>query len=282
MKKNGFSRFIALFLFFFLLFGIILPGCGSGGGGDAGGGFTGGGSFDGGGGGSIGPTPPTPTPTSSPTPAAWLEGNTRYNWQVEAIDKNGTSSAGPVWSFTTGNSSSPGSLAMNMSVSADVARKVAEVHLRRNGQDNVSVISMRVLKDESGNTDLAYVFNLKTQGYIVVPCRAIDPLPPVIAYSWTSDFSWHESPENMLLSMLRKDISLRGEAFDRHLVIRSRAIFKNMLLWSEYLNDKTSTAGRAEKIGPLFTFASWDQNSPYNKYCPRDPQSGTTCYAEDV
>ncbi|MHC9539176.1 MAG: carboxypeptidase regulatory-like domain-containing protein [Vulcanimicrobiota bacterium] len=210
--------------------------------------------------------------------AARFSANTNYKWQVEAVNANGKTS-GPEWSFTTGTGLTPVGKSVNVSITEDAARRIALTHLKRNSQASTTIGDMKVLKDKSGSAILAFVFSLDPHGYIIVPSRAIAPLPPVIAYSFESNFSWEETSQNVLLSMVRTDISLRREAFSKGLTNKNvKAFSENSRLWYEYLYDKMpQKSSHYRDIGPLFTFTSWNQNpSPYWDFCPIF--EGKNCY----
>jgi hypothetical protein len=205
----------------------------------------------------------------------WLKANTAYKWQVEAVDTTGTTTAGPVWSFTTGASMTPdpeSAPPAKALISSETAWKVARAHLDESGMKDTTLADVKMLNDKAGSTALAFVFSLNPAGYIVVPCRAVDTLPPVLAYSFTSNFSWDESQDNVLLAMLRRDITLRSAAFKRGIGVRGDKTFShNRALWQAYANGGPKVKGTGAKaVGPLFTFDTWSQGVPYRNLCPWD------------
>ncbi|MCD4782712.1 MAG: C10 family peptidase [Candidatus Eremiobacteraeota bacterium] len=261
IRKYRVSLIFAL-IFLFALIGFF--GCGGGGGG----------------GGGSNPVTPSITPTPISTPA--LEYDTAYKWQVEAVSTDEGMSTGPVWSFTT--KPEEGTMSRG-EVDPDLAKTIAMAHIKRArsrsqvvkkyGQilkkmpaDPVGDLKILGDKDKS-NVTLAYVFNLKPKGYIVVsPDKAF---PPVIAYSYTSDFSWKEVPQNALLHLLRYDMKLRLQALEKGEIPRD-AMIKSGRLWSQYLSGKVLNEKHQKAIwGPLMTFPSWNQTSPYDNDCPIDP-----------
>lgn len=135
------------------------------------------------------------------------------------------------------------------------------------------------LYDQSGQTRLAYVFELEPQGFVVV--SADDDLPPVIAYGEHGSFPWEEHPENHLLYILREDLRLRLDALElmddkviqghhdqwEGLIAGDPAYLDPGESWPEA--GATWTGGWVESV--------WHQYSPYNDSCPIDPVTGERC-----
>lgn len=248
-----------VFLFILLFASLGFFGCGGGGGGGGGGDIT-----------------PSPTSTSG------LQHNTNYKWQVESCNNSGVITTGSEWTLSTGTS---GIVSMEGEVTPDMALKIAGIHIRRakNTPDIMekygknldkapddAVADIKKLKTGKGGDTLAYVMQLKPVGYIVVPANCA--LPPVIAYSYKSNFSWDESPENILLYMLRDDILMRLEALEKGKIpedVRAR----DARLWNQYLSGAMPDIKGKTVWGPLFTFSTWHQRDPYNAYCPIDPST---------
>jgi len=222
---------------------------------------------------------PTPTPTATSTTG--LRYNTTYNWQVVAKSSSYLTTEGPVWAFTT--ESGTGTV-IEGPVTPDIAGNIAGIHIEREqarhevmeryGRElgNLSAKSVGEAKELKGDNGkvLAYVFELDPKGYIVVPSNSA--FPPVIAYSYTSNFSWKDVPQNTLLHLLKKDLTLRFEALEKGL-IPSNVRAEDTRLWSDYLGKKMPKDAGKTIWGPLFTFSTWSQDSPYNDDCPMDPQT---------
>ena len=224
----------------------------------------------------------SPTPTS--TPLTSFEPDTDYQWQVEAWSNEGICTEGSVWNFRTGNEVK----LLSGNVTPEMAEKVALNHLRfenariavrekyGNQLNNLDLKQafkeVRELKDSDGLL-LGYVFHLAPTGYIIVPSRK--GLTPVIAYSYTTDFSWEDVPSNILLKMVKADLQLRISALDKGEINRS-VWLKNSNLWTRYLNGSgdLKLSGSAKEIaGPLFKFTTWNQRAPYNDNCPSRPNT---------
>lgn len=204
-------------------------------------------------------------------PKLELSAATSYKWQVEAVDNSGLSAMGPEWTFTTASTSTAGMKAVREPVSADTARKIAEVFLGREGRAGYAIDSMRTL-DDSGSS-LAFVFSLRPCGYVVVPCNASELVPPVIACSFTTPFPWDDRLNGILPSLLKKDIKLRAEALSKGLKSDAESSFRNVRMWRDYMSGESVRRVKAQ-TGPLMEFHTWSQGWPFNTKCPVDPATG--------
>lgn len=171
---------------------------------------------------------------------------------------------------------------------ADVAAIQAQLITQRFDQANrlyadmsfdLSSSDPQPLYDEEGGELLAYVFDLAPQGFVVV--TASTDLVPVITYSHTGSFPWEEDPLNLLLHMLRHDLSLRMKA--RDLVDESR-IQAYHDQWDDYLSGKILLLAPGDSWPPDgqtitggWVETQWHQRSPYNDECPIDPVTSDRC-----
>ena len=139
---------------------------------------------------------------------------------------------------------------------------------------DVRVHAYRTLTDGTTSDALAYVFELKPTGYIVVTVDT--ELVPIVAYSYTSSFSWEESPQNILLGMLRLDMANRLRALEDG-AIAAEVIEDNERSWDELrgLRPPDRWTYEAGVYGPWTTDPSWHQSSPYWDDCPIDPITTT-------
>ncbi|MCP4725732.1 MAG: hypothetical protein GY863_11885, partial [bacterium] len=62
---------------------------------------------------------------------------------------------------------------------------------------------------------LAYVYNLEPRGFVAV--SADQGLKPIIAYSRNSDFDPEPNPQNILLQLIKSDISERLRILERNI-----------------------------------------------------------------
>ena len=161
-------------------------------------------------------------------------------------------------------------------IGIESAIKVANTKLLLLGKSDFSIISSNEITNTQGST-LFYTFNLQPQGYIVVSANY--NLPPVIAYSFTSNFG-NIDADNILLQILRADIKIRLENIQ---ILPEDIIEQRFLLWETFLNEETQdpvnldfrqwpAEGATLTGGWLET--SWHQNEPYNNFCPIDQASG--------
>lgn len=145
----------------------------------------------------------------------------------------------------------------------------------------LTAAGIRELHDDDG-TLLAYVTDLKPRGFIAI--SADTDIAPVIAYSFRSSFPADQDESNPLYRMLREDMRLRAIALAEHPELKT---VETGRLWDSYVgmqadepNDgvfqqwppegATSTGGWLE--------TAWDQDAPYNQFCPLDPVDRTRSY----
>ncbi|MCK5805845.1 MAG: C10 family peptidase, partial [Lentisphaeria bacterium] len=131
------------------------------------------------------------------------------------------------------------------------------------------IAEVNVLTDGASLDTLAYVFELKPSGYIVV--TADTQIVPIVAYSFTGTFLWEESTENILLDMLRQDMANRLRAAQDG-QMDARVAADNEWRWEEYRGTRVPDRATYEVgvYGP-WTLDPWSQGSPYWDDCPMDP-----------
>lgn len=116
---------------------------------------------------------------------------------------------------------------------------------------------------------LAYIFPLKPRGYVVVSAQR--GLPPVIAHSYTSDFDWTEDPENHLLTLLRMDLTSRGEALASAPEVRARGVSEYQEAWDELASGAALTPqGSDDSVGVM---AVSDEEQLDEEEVPLEPES---------
>jgi hypothetical protein len=199
---------------------------------------------------------------------AWLEDSTQYKWQVDVVKNDGTTEEGPAWNFTTNPPGTKTVPALDATVNKAGVLTIARSQLLRDGRKAEQVASVHTIYDSEGVHHLAYVAVLSPRGYVVVPAVKMGLYPPVLASSYSTDFSFDRAQGTTLLSLIRSDITLRLLA-SRDVSTRSGdAAAENSRLWEAYLKGSVR-AGKDEE-GPqhLMTFEPWDQATPYNDNCP--------------
>jgi hypothetical protein len=159
-------------------------------------------------------------------------------------------------------------------ISIDIANQVATFKLNELDKIDFSIIESTTIIHNEGEP-LFYVFNLNPQGYLVV--SGSYDLPPVIAYSFTSNFLEYNTA-NPLYDMLYSDLSLRLKNIQ---LIPDRIIQERHVQWDSYVQENPINSGRFEQWpsegstptgGWILT--NWNQNSPYNNFCPLDISHG--------
>ncbi|MBN1341107.1 MAG: C10 family peptidase [Phycisphaerae bacterium] len=148
--------------------------------------------------------------------------------------------------------------------------------------------SVTPLVDPETGEVIGRVIALDPIGYIVT--AADSDLSPVIAFSLTSNFSFEECNENILLYMVRADLKARlaGRAT---VAVELRTNHRRS--WAALAADgggdlaadppaegdgdaPPEPEGGSQIWGPLLD-TQWSQGDPYNRFCPNDPISGFKC-----
>ena len=146
-------------------------------------------------------------------------------------------------------------------------------------QDKFQVLQNPVIFVNESNQKLFYLFGLSPAGFMAV--TTLEELSPVIAYSFTGDFSAITDGANPLTELLQKDIELRIASID---MTDLSIIDKHKAEWDALIAGKkenkffqqwppegtTSTGGWLE--------TNWKQSYPYNKFCPVDPVTSQRSY----
>lgn len=156
----------------------------------------------------------------------------------------------------------------------DITSLVVKAKLHELDKIDFSIFDSTEIINEKGKT-LFYIYNLNPQGYFVI--SGSYDLPPVIAYSFTSNFFVYNDT-NPLYSMLNSDILLRLENIQK---LPEQIIQERHLQWDSYVKGSPVTSRIFEQWPPEGTTTtggwletSWTQNKPYNNFCPLDKTNG--------
>jgi len=119
---------------------------------------------------------------------------------------------------------------------------------------------------QDGNKTLLYIFNMKPSGFVIVAGNRA--MTPVLGYNSTGAYQDKNQPPNVSywIGHYADQVKFVGETQ----LPPSDAVAAN---WEKYLADdfQYRDIGPLETIvGPLLT-SEWNQNWPYNYYCPEDP-----------
>jgi hypothetical protein len=117
----------------------------------------------------------------------------------------------------------------------------------------------------NNNVPVYYIFNLRTNGYIVV--AADDAVPPILAYSFEGSYSENDQPPQFTAWMQQYarqiEFAINGNMDSG---IKTKQDWKRLLT-----NDPLQlSVFRGRDVQP-FTTSKWNQNAPYNCMCPADP-----------
>jgi len=159
-------------------------------------------------------------------------------------------------------------------ITVDIATRVAAIKLQElNRKDSMITESIQIINEKG--EPLFYVFELHPPGYIIV--TGSYDLPPVIAYSFTSNFKGN-SEDNPLFDLLYADVTLRLQYI---YYVPAETLEARHLQWNSYTKGNPVANGRfeqwpAEGTTPTggWLLTNWNQNAPYNNFCPLDLANG--------
>jgi len=158
----------------------------------------------------------------------------------------------------------------NDMIGIGIATRIASAKLDNLNKIDFSITESTAITNDKGKP-LFYVFDLTPQGYLVVSASYY--LPPVIAYSFTSNFQ-NGINENPLYDLLFADITLRLENVQK---LPEKIIQERRLHWDSYVEENPVFSGNFEQWPPDGTTStggwletSWTQQEPYNNLCPLD------------
>ena len=163
----------------------------------------------------------------------------------------------------------------NGAIDVGLAATVAQHHLLRSETAGTFTLGgAQTICDPATGALLCYCFDLQPCGYVVV--SGATSLPPVVAYSFTSEAGCDSEPGNPLIDLLRWDLGLRLDQADR---LPAAVAAEQRVAWDEYfagvprtlasrLFEQWPPAGSTPTGGWLLT--NWTQNAPYYNLCPMD------------
>jgi hypothetical protein len=139
-------------------------------------------------------------------------------------------------------------------------------------------LSIQSVYTEVENGDPVYhIFHINRGGFVLV--AADDRLKPVLGYSFKNSFNAENQPQNVQYWF--------GQYKDQVIYVRNNKIEPDKKIlgeWEYYLNNyftKANTNTKSKAVDPLLS-SRWNQDFPYNLYCPFDSASGsytnTGCY----
>ncbi len=155
------------------------------------------------------------------------------------------------------------------------AKRVAENKLvALNKTNDVRVQNMEQIIGENG-LPWFFIFVVEPKGFIVI--SADTDLPPVLAYSFDSDYTTGLNEENVVIRFLKADVKKRLAALE---FLPQKIIGQRNQQWENLLAQKPdgSPTKKFEQWPPEGTTSTggwletnWTQSAPYNNLCPMDP-----------
>ena len=100
-----------------------------------------------------------------------------------------------------------------------------------------------------------YVVQFEPEGFALI--AADDRVQPIIGYSVTDRFQLEKAPEPMSLWIKNRASEIK----------QTKSFLRNAQRHSGWQTNLLRSGNQTEKI-PWLIKVSWDQDSPYNKYCP--------------
>ncbi len=146
----------------------------------------------------------------------------------------------------------------------------AEIGLAPWSGQGFRIVGIEPLVNGNSGKKFAFVATLEPSGFIAL--SADSDIRPVIAFSFKNNFDFERSPRNVLLDILELDMLNRLQAIP---TTESPVIKNNNALWKQYLaRDKglIESLSTTSVHGPWLD-SNWNQGSPFNNYCPIDPET---------
>ena len=151
-------------------------------------------------------------------------------------------------------------------VDPETARKVAATFLNNNG---AKAAQLTDLSKAAGFPNL-YIFTTE-EGFVVM--SADDCAKPILGYSLNNKFNVEDMPENM-----RSWLQQYGDEIQWGIENNIQPNTSTVTEWQDLKEEKTSKDEPTVVVAPLVS-TSWDQNSPYNMYCPTGTVTGCVATA---
>lgn len=148
-------------------------------------------------------------------------------------------------------------------------------------EKRVTFAGFREVRGDDGSL-LAYIADMEPRGFVAT--SADTRMTPIVAYSFRTSFPAGQNSNNPLYLLLKEDMRLRKEALAQHVQSGGAEPHDR---WNLYAGgetgdgdaevfqqwpqeDATSTGGWLE--------TAWNQDAPYNDFCPLDPADSERSY----
>ena len=152
-------------------------------------------------------------------------------------------------------------------VDLNKAKQVAlNVFSKESGLSKKSIVIKNVIPFENKGELVFRIFNLSPKGYIVV--SAEDNTIPILGYGLDSNFSFDDAPPALLslLDEYKNEISYikeKGLKADENIINK----------WATYSSPEYNLL-KSYSPGTWLLNTKWGQKYGYNRFCPKDPDSG--------
>ena len=132
------------------------------------------------------------------------------------------------------------------------------------GEQTMQLVYTGYTTDENTGKTITcyYVFALQPKGFVIV--AADDRIEPILGYSYDNDFIAKDIPSNVR-SWLNDYEQLVKAVVDQNL--QSDPVIS--IKWNNLKSGVQGNGSKGTSVPPLIE-TTWDQNSPYNSWCPTD------------
>lgn len=171
------------------------------------------------------------------------------------------------------------SITMAQKAGPSAAHMLARNWIQFNPFNDNQILSQQTITDNEGSI-LAYQHDLYPRGYIIVTNDL--SLPPVIAYSFTSDYTHPEQDINPLQEILIADLRGRYEYIpdmDTEQKNQNREKWDALLSGAQDRNGFEQWPPGGSTITGGWLETNWKQSAPYNNFCPLDEVTGNRSIA---
>lgn len=147
------------------------------------------------------------------------------------------------------------STTLRAQISEDFRLKVAKNYLQSsfNEELRLSKVNQNSSPILNTNDTLAYVFSLQPKGFIIISSNKA--ISPIIAFSTEANFDFNNHKDNILLHMLKKDLTEQIAFSKTNNVIAKDKILKNKSEWNKLANVDANTTSKSydTQYGPLLS-----------------------------
>lgn len=143
-------------------------------------------------------------------------------------------------------------------------------------KNNYSLHRIHTYYGHDHSTPLFYLIQLKPTGFMIITSDL--GLPPVLSYSFTSELNMSSKEHMNYITLITSDIFNRiqkqnsDKKYDKHSTEWEYLLKENKEIQQSSSFQQWPPTGYSTTGGWIET--QWDQNSPFNDFCPLDLSSG--------